>query len=353
MPRKSGKDGMVEVELGATYFPMQALTSVTSPASDVNKKFTTGQTYISPIEDYEPDVRLDGVVSGLILTPSASVDAVDYSAGKVYIKGVEITVAASTVSSISRPAVDGNVIQNAIVVDENGTVTAVAGVEGTTSNTRGAAGGPPFLPLDQVLLGYVILAYVAATGGAIITANEVDTASKERADIPGYKILYHDGQDERNPNGSNEGCIEFTSALDLIHNSLDDPTGASGDAVTRNLYASWRTPVFEEIPDCMDVTKGESLATINTLAYGDTYEEKATSTPAWTANFSYYWSKVNDIIDVIKNTKRFFKLYPNKDSAQHWLGVCTITANHSIPVADALQGDVTMEGSGAVFTKTA
>lgn len=352
MPRKSGKDGMVEVELGASYYPMQALTSVTSPASDVNKKFTTGQTYISPIEDYEPDVKLDGVVSGLILTASITVDAVDFSAGIVNIKGVEVTVAASTLSSIGRPTIDGNVIQNAVVVDENGTVTAVAGIEGTTSNTRGAAGGPPFLPLDQVLLGYVILGYVAATGGVIITAAEIDAASKERSDIPGYKILYHDGQDERNPNGSNEGCIDFTSVLDQIHNTLDDPTGATGAAADRNVYCSWRTPVFEEIPDCMDVTKGETLATINTLAYGDTYEEKAVSTPSWSASFSYYWSKVNDIIDVVKNTKRFFKLYPDRDNAQHWLGVCTITANHNVPVSDALQGDVTMEGSGAVFTKT-
>ena len=352
MPRKSGKDGMVEVELGATFFPMQALTSVTSPASAVNKKFTTGETYISPIEDYEPDVRLDGVVNGLILTPSATADAVDYSAGQVYVKGDLVTVTAGTVASLSRPAVDGNVIQNAIMVDENGTVTAVAGAEGATSNVRGAVGGPPYLPHDKVLLGYVILSYVAATGGAVVTSNEVDTASKERADIPGYKILYHDGQDERNPNGSNEGCIEFTSALALIHNSLDDATGATGTAVTRNVYASWRSPVFEEIPDCKDVSKDETLATINTMAYGDTYEEKAVSTPSWSASFSYYWSKVNDIIDVIKNTKRFFKLYPDKDSSQHWLGVCTVTANHSIPVSDALQGDVTLEGSGAVYTKT-
>jgi len=352
MPRKSGKDGMVEAELGATYFPMQALTSVSSPAAAVNKKFSTGQTYISPIEEFDPIVRLDGVVSGLILTASSTADAIDYSAGVVNVSGVEVSVSGSTLTSISRPTVDGNVIQNAIVVDGNGTVTAVAGTEGATSNTRGAAGGPPYLPLNKVLLGYVILEYVAATGGAVISSTEIDTASKERADIPGYKVLYHDGQDERNPNGSNYGCIEFTSALNTIHNSLSDPTGATGTAVTRKVYTSWRSPLFEEIPDCFDVSITESMATITSIAYGDTYEEKATSTPSWSASFSYYWSKVNDIVDVIKNTKRFFKLYPDRDSASHWLGVCTITANHNIPVTDSLQGDVSMEGSGAVYTKT-
>lgn len=352
MPRKSGKDGMVEVELGASYFPMQVLASVTSPASEVDKKFTTGESHISPIEEYDPDVRLDGVTSGLILSASASADAVDYSAGAVFVKGDEVTVAAGTVSSLSRPTVDGNVLQNAIMVDENGSVAAVAGTEGATSNTRGAAGGPPFLDSDKVLLGYVILSYVAATGGAVLIADEIDTSSKERSDIPGYRLLYHDGQDERNPNGSNEGCVQFTSALDAIHNDADDPTGATGSAITRNVYMSWRSPQFEEIPDCMDVTKNETMDTINTRAYGDTYEEKETNVPSWTASFSYYWSKVNDIIDVVKNTKRFFKFYPDRDSASHWLGVAVVTSNHSVPVGGALQGDVSLEGSGAVYTKT-
>ena len=146
MPRKSGKDGMVEVELGATYFPMQALSSVSSPASAVNKKFTTGQTYISPIEDYEPNVRLDGVVSGLLITASINADEVDFSAGEVNVKGEVVQVTAGQVSSLTRPAIDGNIVQNAIVVDGLGAVTAEAVTEGATSNTRGAAGGPPGWP---------------------------------------------------------------------------------------------------------------------------------------------------------------------------------------------------------------
>jgi len=342
MPRKSGKDGMVEVELGATYFPMQALSSVSSPASAVNKKFTTGQTYISPIEDYEPNVRLDGVVSGLLITASVNADEVDFSAGEVNVKGEVVQVTAGQVSSLTRPAIDGNIVQNAIVVDGLGAVTAEAGTEGATSNTRGAAGGPPYIPVDSVLLGYVILEYVAATGGAVVTDDEIDSASKERADIPGYKILYHDGQDERNPDGSNEGCIEFTSILPGIH------TGST----IRNVYMSWRTPTFEEVPDCFDVVKPETMDIISTRAYGDLYMEKETSSPSWTATFTKYWKKVNDIIDVVKNSKRFIKLYPDKDEAGHWLGVCIITSGHSIPVGDAMSADISVEGSGAVFTKT-
>jgi hypothetical protein len=115
---------------------------------------------------------------------------------------------------------------------------------------------------------------------------------------------------------------------------------------------SWRTPTFEEVPDCFDVVKPETMDVISTRAYGDLYMEKETSSPAWTATFTKYWKKVNDILDVVKNSKRFIKLYPDKDEAGHWLGVCIITSGHSIPVGDAMSADVNVEGSGAVFTKT-
>ena len=159
MGRKTGANASVQVELGSAAYPMGALSSVSSPASDVNKKFLTSAEYISDLAGIQAEVRVDGVITGFALTPGSGFNEVDYSAGSLYLNGQLVEVAAGTVSGITRPTTIGEVLVTALSVNAAGTVNATAGTEGATTTTRGTAGGPPFIPVDEVLIGYITATY--------------------------------------------------------------------------------------------------------------------------------------------------------------------------------------------------
>lgn len=344
MARKTGKDSKVEIEVGTTFYPMAALTSVSSPAADVRKKYKfTGAQYTSDQESLQPDIRLDGVISGFNITAGSANNSVDVSAGKAYIKGVEVSVNAATVTGLLRPLVSGNVVVNALTVDENGNITVTYGLEGTAGGSRGAVGGAPYLPVDEVLLGYVNMTYYdgSASGEDVVLATEIDNETKERSILPSYKILYHNETE-------NIGLVEFASVLPLIH-------AATGDAVVgtnaRNVYGSYYAVTFEELAESKDFSFTDDIATINSKAYGDTYEEKALSTPSWSMSGSAFWTKVQDILNLVKNSKRWVKLYPDRDETAHWVGRGIVKVNRDMPVDGNMESSITIDGSGELYDK--
>lgn len=346
MGRKTGKDAIIEVEVGTTYYPMEELTSVTSPAADVNKKFLTSAEFISPQEDLEPVVRIDGVVTGLTLTAGDGYNEVDYSAGTVYINGSLISVTAGTVSDIPRPLVSGNVRVTALTVDSNGDVNKTSGAEGTSSSTRGAAGAPPFLPVNEVLIGYVTATYYggSASGASLIAASEINDETRERSTIPSYEVVYHDGSGD---DAQNVGVIELATVLPTIHAA--SKTGPGTDV--RAVYASYYAATFEQISGAYDWSFDEDIATIASKAYGDSAEEKALSTPSWSGSGSAYYDKVKDILNLVKNSKRWVKYYPDRDETPYWTGRAIIKVSRNMPVEDNLTATVTIDGSGELYAK--
>lgn len=342
MARKTGRYAKVEVEVGATFYALAALSTVSSPAADVGKKFLTSAVFISDHENRQPVVRLDGVISGLNLSPGSGYNEVDFSAGSVYIKGAQVDVTAGTVIELTRPTSSGQIKTFAICVDENGTVAATAGTAGAPSTTRGAAGGPPYLPLDQVLIGYVNMSYYGGSesGAAVVTAAEIDNETKERATIPSYQVKYHDG---KGSSATNYGVIEFATALPLIHN-----TGAS----RRNVYASYYSPTFEQIQEAKDFSFSQDVNTYKSKAYLDESEETALGTEMWSGSGTVYWSKVDDLLSVVINSKRWVKIYPDINETGYVCGRCIVKANKSLPLEDTMSASVTLEGSGALYVKT-
>lgn len=346
MGRKTGKDAIIEVEVGTTNYPMEALSTVSSPADMIRRKFTTQAEFISPQEDLEPVVRLDGVVSGLTLTPGSGYNEVDYSAGTVYIKGALVSVTAGTTSDVPRPLVSGNVRVSALTVDSNGDVNRTSGAEGTSSSTRGEAGAPPFLPVDEVLIGYVTATYYggSASGASVIAANEINDETRERSTIPSYEVIYHDGSGD---NAENVGVIQLATALPLIHAA--DKTGPGTNA--RNLYAQYFATEFEQLSGAYDWSFDEDIATIASKAYGDSAEEKALSTPSWSGTGSVYYDKVKDILNLVKNSKRWVKYFPDRDETPYWCGRAIIKVSRNMPVEDNLTATVTIDGSGELYAK--
>ena len=347
MARKTGQNAKVEVEVGTVFYAMAALSTVASPAADIRKKFTTSATYLSDQATLQPIVRLDGIVSGFVLTPGTANNSIDYSAGTLYIQGTLVTVAAGTVTGLIRPIVNGQVHITALTVDIDGNVNGTLGIAGTAGGARGAAGGVPFLPVNQALIGYLNMIYFdgSDSGAAVVTAAEIDSETKERTILPSYDILYHDGGGS---NPTDVGAIDFASQLPEIHAA----TAAGPGTDSRNVYASYYDVTFEELPESMDFAFTDDIATIKSKAYGDTYEQSSLSTATWSMTGTNYWDQVKDLIDLIKSTKRWVKLFPDADETPFWVGRGVFKANRNVPLDGNLDAAVTIEGSGQLFSKS-
>lgn len=343
MGRKTGANASVQIELGSVAYPMSALTSVSSPAADVNKKFLTNAQFISDLAALQPEVRVDGVISGFGLAAGSGYNEVDVAAGTLYLKGNLVSVDATTVSDITRPTTIGQVLVTALTVDAAGTITATAGTQGETSTTRGAAGGPPFLPVDEVLLGYITATYFdgSASGEKVLTSGEIDSYTKEYAAIPSAKVVPHDEE-------QNVGVIMLANALPMIHAA----TAAGPGTDVRNVYASYYEPEFEEVPDAMDFSYTEDVSTYTSKAYKDASEEKAIGTPSWSASFNAYWTTVEDILNLVKNSKRWIKHYPDDDLAPYWAGIAIVKVSRETPVENNMSASITLDGSGQLYAKS-
>jgi len=344
MGRKTGANASVQIELGSVSYPMAALSSVSSPASEVNKKFLTQAEYISDLAGIQAEVRLDGVISGFALTPGSGFNEVDYSAGSLYIKGQLVEVEAGTISNITRPTSVGEVLVTALTVNASGTVSATPNTEGATSTTRGSAGGPPFLPVDEVLIGYITATYYegSASGEKVLTVGEIDSYTKEYAAIPSAKVIFHDEDQDY-------GCIELANVLPEIHAA----TAAGPGTAVRNVYASYYEPEFEEVPDAKDFSFDEDVSTYKSKAYKDASEETALGTPSWSGSFDAYFSTVEDILNLVKNSKRWVKHFPDADLTPHWSGMCIVKVSRETPVENNMMASVTLEGSGKLYPKSA
>lgn len=343
--RKTGKDVKIEVEVGTTFYAMAVLSTVSSPTGDVGKVYTTSAVYLSDQDALQPDVRLDGVISGFSITPGSANNSVDVAAGTCYVKGTLVSVIATTVTGLLRPTAAGQVRVTSLTVDSDGNVNIRRGAAGTTSTTRGAAGAVPYLPVDEVLIGYITMTYYdgSASGATLVTTSEIDDETKERTVIPSYQIKYHDGSGD---NPTEYGVIEFYTALAAIHGA----TYASG-STRRNVYASYYGATFEELGNSKDFSFDEGVGTVKSKAYGDEAEESAITTPMWSGSGTVYWEDVNDILTLIKNTKRWVKYYPDKDETPFWAGRAIVKVGRTLPLDESLSASIALEGSGELYAK--
>jgi len=266
-----------------------------------------------------PDVKPNGVKSGGAITPEASGtnDQVDLAEVKVYLAGVETTVSAVADQAIVRPAVS-NFQKQSITVTSGGAYAVVEGTEGSAfSDTRGAAGGPPYIDNDAIETGQV---WYNSQTPAVVAASEikqVENVSLERYDLPNWEVEYVEVT-----NGIiGYAGIEFHSALPLIH-SEDAGTNKYG----KDVYASYYTPVFIEVVDAYDFNPPANAHSINTQqVYGRTKGSKSTTLNA--GGFSFEMKDgITDNVLKFADQLIWFKFKPERLNdpyilAQGYLGV--------------------------------
>ncbi len=268
--------------------------------------FTLATKPWSQAAGYEAVITPYGLVTGGAITPAAGNDKVDVAALTAYMPGATganattglLSVGAATDVSITRGLTTDTHCMTSITVDATGAIAAVAGTDGTEfTETRGAAGGPPLIPVGSIEIGQVRTTSVTA---AVVTAAEVYQVvgvSQERYDFPVYSANYL------------EGKLTFAAALPLIH------TGG----VAKKVYARVATPVFAEIARAKDWKPAETSNSAASEQYYDGTVGSYTSSLGQAGFTCSLGDGVTDALLAKAGQNLIFKFKPDKNKTPYQL----------------------------------
>jgi len=314
----NAENAKLQYEAGQTSYAVSALTD-----SGDATTFDSSAALFSKKSGYAPDVRPNGLITGGAVIPAVSGtnDLIDVAALTCYLAGVKTPVAADTDVAITRAVTTDTHNITSITVTSAGAIAAVSGTDGTAfSETRGAAGGPPFIPVGSIEIAQV---RTTSNTAAPITSDEIFAVvgiHQERYDYPIFDIDYANAE------------VGFASALPLIH------TGSLPKAV----YASYAAPVFADVSLASDFVPAETSHSVSsTQVYGSTIGSSSSSLGQ--ASFTAYLNDgVGDALVGLKNETLWFKFFPDRYKAPYILTQGKLGISRTFPAGDNVQAACTI-----------
>ena len=285
---------IIRYESGQTQYPFEDMT-------DAGARIVFGASFapVSNVSGSEPIVAPYGLLTGGAITPNTGTDdEVSVAALTVMAPGMTgadangvVAVSAGDVA-ISRGATTDTHRITSITVAEDGTLTAVPGVDHTAfSETRGADGGPPFIPVGSIEIGQVRVTSVAA---ADVVAGEIYVVPglhRELSDYPVYDLNFATGE------------VTFADTLPAIH------TGG----VAKKVYIKGATPLFAPIGRTSDWVPAEATYSISST---DTYDGPVGSASSSLGQASFtaiLKDGVTDPVVGLKGNNLWFEFRPDRD----------------------------------------
>lgn len=338
----SSANALIQVETGRSLVAYAAMTN-----SGDNTVFTPANATLSGFEGSTPVVRPNGVVTGANLVSAAASlanNAVDVAAFTAYSIAVLQTVSASVDKTITRPATAVSKV-NSITMTSAGAIAVVAGTDGATtafSEVRGAAGGPPYIPVDSVELAQV---RVTSNTAAPIVASEIfQTVGQhsERSDYPVYTL-----------NNIGLGSYSATAGKVSAHVAYDValPLAHTGDTAKRT-YIQYYTPTMSSLARALDFVPVENTTSVSsTQFYNGSIGSKSTSLGqgGFTALLD---DGVNDALVQNKDKTLTVKFFPDRNKPAYIMTQGTLSLSRTFPVANQNQATVSIssEVTSAEFT---
>lgn len=308
------------MEQGQNFTAMAALTD-----SGDHITFNSTAGLWSQADGKNPSIIVNGLKSGGLVTVGTGNNNVAAAASIVNLNGVaDTTVAADATNSITRAATNVSKV-NSITVNSSGVYAVVVGTDGASaafSETRGAAGGPPYIPVDSIEIAQVRTTTSAAAAITSAEIYQVINTHLEKADYPLYTVDYENGD------------VVFADALPLIH---------TGD-VTKAVQASFYTALMVELPNVSDATLPENTHSVSSQQIYNGTIASASSSLGQGGFTQFGGDGHTDPILALKNQKLWFKLFSDRNKTPYSLcqgkmaiarqfnagaqnaAVCTITA---------------------------
>ncbi len=319
----NAENAKLQYEGGQSVTAMAALTD-----SGDGKTFDSSASLFSRRSGFEPVIRPDGLATGGTVSVAASAgnDLVDVSALTAYVSGTLQTVAADTDVSVTRGAASDTHCITSITVTSGGAVAAVAGTASTAFvETRGAAGGPPYVPANSIEIAQVRLTSTAAAPVDSSEIFQVVGLHQERYDFPLYTVNYLSGQ------------VTFNDALAAIHTA----------DTTKKVYASYAEPIFADVPKSVDFVAPETSHSVSsTQIYGTTLGSSSSSLSQGSFT-AYLEDGINDSLVKLKNENLFFKFFPDKYKNDYILSQGKLGISRTFPAGDEIQASCTISASEA------
>ena len=330
----------VQYESGQDLVPFVALAD-----QGDHKDFRSQDPLWSNRAGYEPDVKPNGLATGGAISPAAGGgnDLVDVAALTCYLAGVLTAVGADTDVAVTRPT-GGSPLnthnKSSITVNAAGAIVVVKGEDGTSfSNARGAAGGPPYIPLDSIEIGQV---WLSSATPASVSADEIKAVVGthcERYDYPTWE------EKRFNVSGGvigNAGIV-FASALPLIH-SAESPVSPAPKAI----YAQYYEPAFTDVPLSSDFVPPETSHSVSSKQiYGTTLGSSSESLNQGSFT-AYLQDGISDGILGLKNETLFFKFFQNRlNSLPYILTQGKLGISRQFPAGDQISASCTISAEKA------
>lgn len=317
----TAENAKLEYEAGQNAVAMSALTD-----SGDATIFESTATLWSGKSGYAPVVRPNGLLTGGAVTTHATANTLTVAALTCNLAGVVAAVSAAT-PTITRPATNVSKVCS-VTINSSAAVAVVAGTDGATtafSETRGAAGGPPLIPVGSIEIAQV---RVTTSASAALAASEIYSVvglHVERADFPLFNVDYGSGN------------VEFLAALPTIHTGV----------LPKGVYASYASPIFGEVALASDFVPPETSHSVtSTQVYGTTIGSTASSLGQGSFT-AYLNSGVSDALVSLKNEKLWFKFYPDRYASPYILCQGKLGIARTFPAGDQIQAACTVSAEAA------
>jgi len=323
---KTAEDAKLQVEQGFVFWDFEKGTD-----AGAQTKFTYSGTLklFSLKKGQAPVVRPDGARSGLVITPALAGgnNNVDVAAGAAFVGGKDLAISASLNLAMTRTAAGVTFQINSIVIDNAGVISAVAGTEGAAfSAVRGAAGGPPYVPVDKIEIGQVKL---TSNTDAPILASEIDQNVMERYDIPSFVTV------------PEEAAIRMLTALPKSHTA----------DVTKGIWVKHYEPVFNDIPEANDWKPvDQKMDSKSGRTYDGVFSIGSKGLGEGSFNVMLK-GEAGEIMQSVVNDTRWFRFYPDKFRTDHQVCCGDLTYDREHPADSPMKASCKINGVVATIEK--
>lgn len=280
------ENARVQIEAGQDFVAMAELTD-----SGDHTIFTAASSPWSRATGKTPVVRPNGLRSGGLATPTATNNQVLIAALEANIGGAIVSVSSGNLLA-TRTAAGGAFQITSLTVNSSAALAAVAGAEGSAFvETRGAAGGPPYIPVGSIEIGQVRL---TSNTDAVVAASEIKQ-------VPGVHVEYYNSvlwtENEY------AGRVEFVGALPLIH---------TGD-LAKKVFAEYYKPLFSNIPHANNFVLPEETASVTSA---QDYDGVSNSVSKSLGQSSYDVTQMtdgfSDLVAQMKGQILWHKFFPDR-----------------------------------------
>ncbi len=296
-------------------------------------------------DGYTPSVRPDGIASGReLLSTAGTNDQVNIAAFTAYIGGSLVSVSATN-ATFSRPATASRACIYTVSVSSSGTITITKGtISGDTSfsETRDAAGGPPYIPTSEVELGQI----------RITTSTAATLSDDEILQVPGQHAEYTLFP-SWSENNIGDGIKADSTAEENAHITFAQalPQSHTGGA-TKKIYIKYYEPIMTVLDKAMDFVPPQVSHSLSSTQYYRGSQAAVTESVNQGSFTTFVEDGVSDSIAAGDGEKLTVKMWPDENKNPYILCQGYIGIAPSYPAGDNMSFACTIsaEAKAAKFT---